>query len=329
MLTYILRRIMLMIPTLFVISIISFAVIQLPPGDYLSSYVAQLRETGDIVDEAELVALKERYGLGQPIYVQYYKWMSGILLRGDWGQSMEWSRPVKDLIWERMALTMVLSGISLLVSWFVAIPVGVYSATHQYSIPDYVMSIFSFIGAGMPGFMLALVVMYLAWSKLGMAVGGLFSEEYITAPWSWAKVVDMLKHLWIPVLIIAINGTAGSIRTTRANLLDEMNKPYVETARAKGLKEGRMVWKYPVRVAMNPFFSTVGWQLAGLISGQTLLAVVLSLQTTGPLLLRALTSQDMYLAGSFLLLLSALTVIGTLVSDILLAWVDPRIRLAG
>jgi peptide/nickel transport system permease protein len=329
MLTYILRRIMLMIPTLFVISIISFAVIQLPPGDYLSSYVAQLRETGDIVDEAELVALKERYGLGQPIYVQYYKWMSGILLRGDWGQSMEWSRPVKDLIWERMALTMVLSGISLLVSWFVAIPVGVYSATHQYSIPDYVMSIFSFIGAGMPGFMLALVVMYLAWSKLGMAVGGLFSEEYITAPWSWAKVVDMLKHLWIPVLIIALNGTAGSIRTTRANLLDEMNKPYVETARAKGLKEGRMVWKYPTRVAMNPFFSTVGWQLAGLISGQTLLAVVLSLQTTGPLLLRALTSQDMYLAGSFLLLLSALTVIGTLVSDILLAWVDPRIRLAG
>jgi peptide/nickel transport system permease protein len=329
MLTYILRRVMLMIPTLFVISIISFAVIQLPPGDYLSSYVSQLRETGDIVDEAELAALKERYGLGQPIYVQYYKWMSGIILRGDWGQSMEWSRPVKDLIWERMALTMVLSGISLLVSWFVAIPVGVYSATHQYSIPDYVMSIFSFIGAGMPGFMLALVVMYLAWSKLGMAVGGLFSEEYITAPWSWAKVVDMLKHLWIPVLIIAINGTAGSIRTTRANLLDEMNKPYVETARAKGLKEGRMVWKYPVRVAMNPFFSTVGWQLAGLISGQTLLAVVLSLQTTGPLLLRALTSQDMYLAGSFLLLLSTLTVIGTLVSDILLAWVDPRIRLAG
>jgi peptide/nickel transport system permease protein len=329
MLTYILRRVMLMIPTLFVITIISFAVIQLPPGDYLTSYVATLRQQGDEVDEQELAVLKARYGLGQPVYVQYYKWMSGIILRGDWGQSMEWQMPVKELIWERMALTMVLSLVSLMVSWFVAIPVGVYSATHQYSIPDYVMSVFSFIGAGTPGFMLALVVMWLAMSELGMSVGGLFSEEYISAPWSWAKVVDMLKHLWIPVLIIAINGTAGGIRTTRANLLDELNKPYVETARAKGLKEGRMVWKYPTRVALNPFFSTVGWQLAGLISGQTLLAVVLSLQTTGPLMLRALTSQDMYLAGSFLLLLSTLTVIGTLVSDIVLAWVDPRIRLAG
>ena len=329
MLLYIIRRVILMIPTLIVISIISFAVIQLPPGDYLSSYVAQLRETGDIVDEAELEVLKERYGLGQPIYVQYYKWVSGIILRGDWGQSMEWQMPVKDLLWDRMALTIVLSGVALLVSWFVAIPVGVYSATHQYSIPDYLMSIFSFIGAGTPGFMLALVVMYLAWSQLGMAVGGLFSEQYINAPWSVDKVIDMLKHLWIPVIIIAIGGTAGGIRTTRANLLDELNKPYVETARAKGLKEGRMIWKYPVRVALNPFFSTVGWQLAGLISGQTLLAVVLSLQTTGPLLLRALTSQDMYLAGSFLLLLSTLTVIGTLLSDILLAWVDPRIRLEG
>lgn len=328
MLAYILRRAMLMIPTLFVISIISFVVIQLPPGDYLSSYVATLRAQGDAVDENELAVMEQRYGLGQPIYVQYYKWISGIILRGDWGQSMEWQMPVKDLIWERMALTMVLSGISLLVSWFVAIPVGVYSATHQYSIPDYVMSIFSFVGAGTPGFMLALVVMYLAWSKLGMSVGGLFSNEFISAPWNWAKVVDMLKHLWIPVLIIALNGTAGGIRTTRANLLDELNKPYVETARAKGLKEGRMVWKYPARVALNPFFSTVGWQLAGLISGQTLLAVVLGLQTTGPLLLRALTSQDMYLAGSFVLLLSTLTVIGTLVSDIVLAWVDPRIRLA-
>jgi peptide/nickel transport system permease protein len=328
MLAYILRRVLLMIPTLLIISIISFAVIQLPPGDYLSSYVATLRDQGDIVDEQELEALKARYGLGQPIYVQYYKWISGILLRNDWGQSMEWQQPVKELVWERMALTVVLSGTSLLVSWFVAIPIGVYSATHQYSIIDYAMSVLSFIGAGTPGFMLALVIMYLAWSQLGMSVGGLFSEQFISAPWSWAKIVDMFKHLWIPVLIIAINGTAGGIRTTRANLLDELNKPYVETARAKGLKESKMVWKYPVRVAMNPFFSTVGWQLAGLISGQTLLAVVLSLQTTGPLMLRALTSQDMYLAGSFLLLLSTLTVLGTLFSDVLLAWVDPRIRLA-
>jgi peptide/nickel transport system permease protein len=327
MLVYVLRRVMLMIPTLFVISMISFVVIQLPPGDYLSSYVATLRQQGDAVDEQELAVMRERYGLGQPIYVQYFKWISGILLRGDWGQSMEWQMPVKDLIWERMALTVVLSGIALLVSWFVAIPVGVYSATHQYSIPDYLMSMFSFVGAGTPGFMLALVVMYLAWSQLGMSVSGLFSAEFISAPWSWAKVLDMLQHLWIPVIIIALNGTAGGIRTTRANLLDELNKPYVETARAKGLKESSLVWKYPVRVAMNPFFSTVGWQLAGLISGQTLLAVVLGLQTTGPLMLRALTSQDMYLAGSFLLLLSTLTVIGTLFSDVLLAWVDPRIRL--
>jgi peptide/nickel transport system permease protein len=329
MLLYILRRILLMIPTLFVITVISFAVIQLPPGDYLTSYVATLRQQGDEVDEAELAYLKQRYGLGQPVYMQYIKWITGILFRNDWGQSMEWQMPVKNLLGERMALTMVLSITALLVSWFVAIPVGVYSATHQYSIVDYAMSVMSFIGAGTPGFMLALVLMYLAWSQLGLSVGGLFSEEFINAPWSWAKAVDMLKHLRIPVIIIAINGTAGGIRTTRANLLDELNKPYVQTARAKGLKEGNLVWKYPARVALNPFFSTVGWQLAGLISGQTLVAVVLSLQTNGPLMLRALTSQDMYLAGSFLLLASTLTVIGTLLSDILLAWVDPRIRLAG
>jgi peptide/nickel transport system permease protein len=207
--------------------------------------------------------------------------------------------------------------------------VGVYSATHQYSIPDYVMSIISFIGAGTPGFMIALVVMWLTMTKLGLSVGGLFSPDYLLAPWSLDKLIDMLKHIWIPVVIIAISSTAGSIRTTRANLLDELNKPYVETARAKGLKEGKLVWKYPVRVAMNPFFSTVGWSLASLISGQTLVAYVLSLQTTGPLMLRALMSQDMYLAGSFLLLLSTMTVIGTLISDILLAWVDPRIRLGG
>jgi len=223
----------------------------------------------------------------------------------------------------------VLSLVAILVSWFVAIPVGVYSATHQYSIPDYVMSVISFVGVGTPGFLLALIVMWVAMSQLGLNVGGLFSEEYLLAPWSVDKVIDMLKHLWIPVVIIALESTAGSIRTTRANLLDELNKPYVETARAKGLTEGKLIWKYPVRVALNPFFSTVGWSLAALISGQTLIAVVLSLQTTGPMMLRALMSQDMYLAGSFLLLLSTLTVIGTLVSDILLAWVDPRIRLGG
>ncbi|MGC9522722.1 MAG: ABC transporter permease [Anaerolineae bacterium] len=327
MLVYMLKRVGMMIPTLMVISMISFAVIQLPPGDYLTSYVANLRQEGDSIDEAELEMLRRRYGLGQPIYVQYGKWISGILLRGDWGQSMEWRKPVKDLIWERMALTVALSSVSILVSWFVAIPVGVFSATHQYSIPDYLFSALSFIGAGTPGFMIALVVMWVAMRQFGMNVGGLFSQEYMVAPWNWAKVVDLLKHLWIPVIVIAVGSTAGSIRTTRANVLDELNKPYVETARAKGLKERKLVWKYPVRLAMNPFFSTVGWTLASLISGQTLVSVVLSLQTTGPMMLRALTSQDMYLAGSFLLLLSTLTVIGTLISDVLLAWVDPRIRL--
>ncbi len=327
MLGYILRRIGIMIPTLFIISIISFVVIQLPPGDFLSSYVMTLRSQGDQIDESQIKVLEERYGLNQPVYVQYTKWMVGILTRGDWGQSMELQKPVKELIWERMALTVVLSLTALFVSWFIAIPLGVFSATHQYSIPDYIFTFISFVGIGTPGFMLALIIMWAAMNYLGLNVGGLFSEQFILAPWSWAKVADMLKHLWIPVLILALNGTAGGLRTTRANLLDELNKPYVETARAKGITEAKVIWKYPVRVALNPFFSTVGWELANLISGSTLLSIVLSLETTGPMLLRALQSQDMYLAGSFLLLLSTLTVIGTLVSDIVLAWVDPRIRM--
>jgi peptide/nickel transport system permease protein len=329
MLLYILRRIGIMIPTLVIVSIISFVVIQLPPGDYLTTYAMQLRQQGDTIDVAELEVLRDRYGLGMPIYAQYWKWISGIVFRGDWGQSMEWRKPVKDLIWERLALTMVLSASSLFVSWFIAIPVGVYSATHQYSVLDYAMSTISFIGVGTPGFLIALIVMWLAMTKLGLNVGGLFSEQYILAPWSWEKVVDMLKHIWIPLLILSLSSTAGSIRTTRANLLDELSKPYVTTARAKGVRENKVVWKYPVRVAMNPFFSTVGWSLASLISGTTLVSMVLSLQTTGPMMLRALMSQDMYLAGSFLMLLSSLTIIGTLLSDILLAVVDPRIRLSG
>lgn len=328
MFAYLVRRVLYMIPTLFIISLISFTIIQLPPGDYLTSYVAQLRAQGDQVDAAEMEALRERYGLNQPVYVQYFKWISGILLRGDWGQSFEWRKPVSELIWERIGLTMAISGTALLVSWFIAIPIGVYSATHQYSWLDYLLTFFSFVGLGTPGFLLALIVMFWAQSQLGINVGGLFSEEYILAPWSWAKFVDMLKHIWIPLIIVAVGSTAGNIRITRANLLDELNKPYVETARAKGLKERNLIWKYPVRVALNPFFSTVGWSLASLISGATLVAVVLGLQTEGPMLLRALTSQDMYLAGSFILLLSTLTVMGTLISDILLAIVDPRIRLS-
>jgi peptide/nickel transport system permease protein len=306
---------------------VSFAIIQLPPGDYLTSYAAQLRTTGDTIDEAELAALRERYGLGQPIYVQYLKWVKGILLHNDWGQSMEWQRPVKELIFERIALTVVLSFSTMIFSWVVGISVGIYSATHQYSFMDYLMTLVSFIGVGTPGFLLALIVMYAAMAYFGLNVGGLFSEQYMLAPWSWAKFVDMLKHIWIPILVLAVSSTAGIIRTTRANLLDELNKPYVVTARAKGLKETKLVLKYPTRVALIPFFSTVGWALASLVSGSTLVAVVLSLQTEGPMLLRALMSQDMYLAGSFILLLSTLTVIGTLISDVILAWVDPRIRL--
>lgn len=329
MLAYIARRIAIMIPTLLIISVIAFVIIQLPPGDFLTSYVAQLRQQGDIVDEAVIMRLKKRYGLGEPVYKQYLKWITGILFRGDWGQSMEWRQPVKELIWERIGLTVLLSACTMVFSWLVSIPAGVYSATHQYSTSDYVITFLSFVGSGVPSFLIALIVMWLAMSQLGIGVGGLFSEKYMNAPWSWAKFVDMLKHLWMPLFILALGSTAGGIRTTRANLLDELNKPYVETARAKGLPERRVVWKYPVRVALNPFFSTIGWSLANLISGTTLVSMVLSLQTTGPLLLRALISQDMYLAGSFVLLLSTLTVIGTLISDIILAWVDPRIRMEG
>ncbi len=327
MLAYSIRRVLLMIPVLFVISVVSFIALQLPPGDYLTSYAAQLTTTGEYIDQESLDSLRERYGLGEPIYVQYGKWVYGIITRGDWGQSMEWQRPVKDLIGEALVLTVALAVFSLLISWLIAIPMGVYSATHQYSIPDYLMSVFSFMGVGVPAFLWALIIMYFAQTQLGLNVGGLFSQKYLSAPWSWGKVLDLFTHLWIPALIVAIENTASDLRTTRANLLDEVNKPYVELARAKGLSEGKLIWKYPVRVALNPFFSTVGWSLANRISSITLMSVVLSLQTTGPLQLRALTSQDMYLAGSILVLLSTLTVVGTLVSDILLAVVDPRIRL--
>lgn len=329
MLQYIARRILLMIPTLFVISLISFAIIQLPPGDFLSSYVAQLRSQGENIDDAQIKALEEQYGLNQPIYVQYWKWMSGILTRGDWGRSFEWQKPVGELIWDRLGITMLISVLTILLSWLIAIPAGVYAATHQYSFLDYFMSFISFVGLGTPSFLIALIFLWVMLAFFGVNISGLFSQQFIDAPWSIERVLDMLGRIWLPVVILAVDNTAAVIRTLRANLLDELNKPYVETARAKGVKENTLIWKYPVRVALNPFFSTVGWTLAALVSGETLVSVVLSYQTSGPMLLRALTSQDMYLAGSFILMLSALTVIGTLISDILLAWVDPRIRLEG
>jgi peptide/nickel transport system permease protein len=326
---YILKRILYMIPTLFVISVISFVVIQLPPGDFLTTYVAQLAQQGDALDAQAIRALEEQYGLNQPIYVQYTKWISGILLRGDFGLSFEWQRPVSELIWERLGLTVLISLLTIMVTWIIAIPAAVYVATHKYSFLDYFISFISFVGLGTPGFLVALVYLWVMLSVFGVNASGLFTERFLNEPWSWAKVMDLMSRIWAPVLILALDNTAAIIRTVRANLLDELNKPYVETARAKGLRERALTWKYPVRVALNPFFSTVGWTLAALVSGETLVAVVLNIQTSGPLLLRALTSQDMYLAGAFVLLLSTLTVVGTLISDILLAWADPRIRLEG
>jgi peptide/nickel transport system permease protein len=327
MLQFAVRRILYMIPTLIVVSILSFAIIQLPPGDYLTTVVTNMRASGETIDEAILAAMEQRYGLNQPMHVQYWKWISGILLRGDFGQSFEWNQPVSALIWGRLALTFTMSLTTLLFTWLVAFPVGIFSAVRQYSIGDYVATIIGYIGLATPNFLLALILMYVAFKFFNQSVGGLFSPEYADAPFSWGKVWDLLKHLWIPVVIIGMAGTAGLIRIMRANLLDELHKPYVTTARAKGMSEWRLTLKYPVRIALNPFVSTVGWTLPVLVSGSAVVSIVLALPTTGPLLLRALMSQDMYLAGSFIMLLSTLTVIGTFISDILLAWLDPRIRL--
>jgi len=323
MLRYVLRRVFLMIPTLFVVSVVTFIIIQLPPGDWLTSYIANLTLTGETVDEAEI-----EYGLEQPIYVQYFKWIRNFVT-GDMGMSFEWNKPVKSLIGERLALTFVISFLALIIHWIIAFPIGVYSAVRQYSIGDYVFTSMAFIGAAIPHFLIALVFMWYVFQATGTNITGLFSAEYQEAPWSLAKVVDMLKHVWVPVAILGFLGSAGLMRTMRAMMLDELHKPYVVTARAKGLKETKLLLKYPVRVALNPFVSTVGWSLPGLISGTTIVAIVLGLPTTGPMLLHALMSQDMFLAGSFVMLLSALTVIGTLISDILLAWLDPRIRYGG
>lgn len=327
MAAFLLRRIFYMIPTLIVTSLVAFLVIQAPPGDYLTTIVSTLASQGEEVDPAALKALEIRYGLGQPVYVQYWKWISGIVLRGDFGHSFSWNKPVSSLIWQRLSLTMLLSISSLIFVWVVAFPIGIISAVRQYSAMDYVSTTIGFIGLATPNFLLALIMMYISFKYFGQSIGGLFSPEYVSAAWGWDKFVDLLSHLWIPVVIIGTAGTAQLIRIMRANLLDELRKPYVVTARAKGLPEWKLTLKYPVRIALNPFISTVGWVLPTLISGATITAIVLSLPTTGPLLLRALTSQDMYLAASFILMLSVLTVIGTIISDVLLALLDPRIRL--
>jgi peptide/nickel transport system permease protein len=327
MLKYIGWRVLMMIPTIFVISIVSFTVIQLPPGDFLSSYVAGMTSRGEQIDEAEIQALRNAYGLGQPMYVQYIKWITGVL-HGDFGQSFTWRVSVSSLIWDRVWLTIAVSFVTLLFTWVVAFPIGIYSAVRQYSLLDYLFTFLGFIGVAVPGFLLALILMVFAFAQFNMSVGGLFSPGFEDAPWTWAKVADLFKHIWIPVIVLGLSGTASLIRIMRANLLDELNKPYVTTARAKGQAETTLLLRYPVRAALNPFVSTFGWTLPQLVSGSTIVAVVLSLPLTGPMMLQALLSQDMYLAGSFILILSVLTVIGTLISDILLAWLDPRIRLS-
>lgn len=327
MLSFIFKRLLWMLPFLVAISFLSFVLIQLPPGDYVTNYIATLAASNEVIDRNTAAELRNRFGLDQPMVVQYWKWISHIVLHGDFGLSFEWQQPVGDLIWERMALTLVLTFSALLVTWGVALPVGVFSAVKKYSIGDYVVTFLSFLGLAIPSFLLALVLMYVAAVEFGKDVGGLFSEQYLTAPWSMDKVVDLLGHLWIPVVILAVSGTASLIRVMRANMLDELHKPYVTTARAKGLSEFTLLVKYPMRLALNPFISTIAWLLPNLVSGSIIVAIVLSLPTAGPLLLQSLMSQDMYLAGAFILLICALTVAGSLVSDILLALVDPRIRL--
>lgn len=325
MVKFILRRLLIMVPLLLIISIISFALIQLPPGDYLSSYIAQLEQSNREVSRELAMSLRHRYGLDDPFHVQYFKWITGIF-QGDFGYSFEHNRPVGELIGERLLLTILITFATTLFTWVVAFPIGVYSAIKQYSVGDYFFTFLGFIGLATPNFMLALILMFVGYKFWGLSVGGLFSMQYINADWSLAKFIDLLQHLWIPVVVIGTAGTASMIRIMRANLLDELNKPYVTTARAKGLAEWKLILKYPVRVALNPFISTIGWMIPRLVSGSTITAVVLSLPTTGPLLLEALRNQDMYLAGSFILFLSTLTIFGTLISDILLAWLDPRIR---
>jgi peptide/nickel transport system permease protein len=325
MLAFIIRRFLLAFLTMWVISILSFVIIQLPPGDFVTTYIAQLSASGSSVTAAEADSLRELYGLNSPFYVQYAKWMMRILA-GDFGVSMEWNRPVTEVIGDRLWLTMLISFAALILTWGLALPIGIYSAVRQYSIGDYIFTLVGFIGLAVPNFLLALVIMYLAFRFLGANVGGLFSSEFELAPWSAAKVWDLIKHLPLPAAILALAGTAQLIRIMRANLLDELRRPYVVTARAKGLKESRVILKYPVRAALNPFASTIAYLFPYLVSGSVIISIVLSLPTVGPLLVRSLISQDMFLAGTIVLLLGVLTVIGTFISDLLLMWIDPRLR---
>ena len=328
MIGYILRRLLTMIPTLLVISMLVFVIIQLPPGDYLESHIAELQSHGESVDEQKIQFLREEYGLDKPMIHQYWYWLIG-MLQGDFGYSFEYDLPVTEVVGDRLFLTVIISVATILFTWIVAFPIGIYSATHQYSWGDYGLSFLGFLGLATPNFLLALIMLYFANVYFGTSIGGLMDPEYIGAAWSMDKFLSILEHLWIPVVVIGTSGTAGMIRRLRANLLDELQKQYVTTGRAKGLPEGKLLRKYPLRIAMNFFIADIGNLLPAVISGAEIVAVVMSLPTTGPILLTALQSQDMYLAGSFLMFLALLTVVGVLVSDIALAMLDPRIRLQG
>ncbi len=325
MLSYVIRRLVYMVIILVMVSVVGYTIIELPPGDYVTSYITQLEATGQRVGEEMVQALRRQYGLDLPIYLRYFKWVWK-MLHGDFGMSFQWNKPVAELVAERLPMTVMISIITLFATYVVAIPIGIYSATHQYSLSDYGFTTIGFVGLATPNFLLALILMYLFYTNFGLSIGGLFSAEFVREGWSFAKFVDMLKHLPVPIIVIGTAGTAGLIRVMRGCLLDELRKQYVITARAKGVKERALLFKYPVRVAINPIISTIGWILPAIVSGETITAIVLSLPTTGPLLFSALLSQDMYLGASIVVLLTFLTVLGTLISDILLVWIDPRIR---
>ncbi len=319
------RRILLGIVTVWAVSVVSFLIIVMPPGDFVTARVAALQASGDPVQEEEVAHIRRDYGLDQPIFVQYYKWASKVF-RGNFGVSMQWERPVMEVVGDRLWLTVAVALAAVLFTWLLAIPIGIYSAVKQYSVADYTFTFVGFIGLAVPNFLLALVLLYVGFAWFDASIGGLFSDEYIDAPYSVGKVWDLMKHLVLPGLILAMAGTAELIRIMRANLLDELRKPYVVTARAKGLSEWRLVFKYPVRVALNPLISTVGYLLPYIISGSIIVSIVLGLPTVGPLLYASLIAQDMFLAGAIILFVGIMTVVGTLISDLLLAWVDPRIR---
>ncbi len=328
MIRYILWRILVMIPTLILISMLVFTIIELPPGDYFESYVAEMRAIGEPADMQEIEELRARYGFDKPLPIRYLHWVGGMLV-GDFGYSFEYRLPVSDVVGDRLWLTILVSVVTIILTWLLAFPIGIYSATHQYSWGDYGLTLLGLIGLAVPNFVLALILMYFANVWFGTSIGHLMDQKYLNQPMSWDKAISILEHLWIPVIIIGTAGTAGMVRRLRANLLDELRKQYVMTARAKGLHPFKVLTKYPLRMSLNFFISDIGSILPQIISGAEITAVVLSLETTGPMLIKALQTQDMYLAGSFLMFLAILTVVGVLISDIALALFDPRIRLYG